>query len=64
MAAATDEVEFLAHVDDRVAQGQLVVLGGAFDLLPLAAPAALRIGLEQTAVPCLPLRRHGRPVPC
>lgn len=49
--AATERIpHHLTGSDDRVAQGQLVALGGALDLLPVAAPAGLRDELEQAAV--------------
>ncbi|UTR82544.1 relaxase/mobilization nuclease domain-containing protein [Streptomyces cavourensis] len=48
--AATEHIpRRLTHGDDHVAQGQLVALGGALDLLPLAAPAAARSELERAA---------------
>ncbi|MFF3917719.1 mobilization protein [Streptomyces sp. NPDC001852] len=39
----------LTHGDDSTAQGQLVALGAALDLLPVTAPAALKAKLEQAA---------------
>ncbi|WP_371791844.1 mobilization protein [Streptomyces sp. NBC_01471] len=36
--------------DDSFAQGQLVALGATLDLLPITAPAAVRMELEQAAV--------------
>src|SRR5690606_7610093 len=39
----------LTHDDDHAAQGQLVALGATLDLLPVAAPAALRAELERAA---------------
>lgn len=48
--AATDRIpHHLTHDDDPAAQGQLVVLGATLDLLPVAAPAALRAELERAA---------------
>jgi hypothetical protein len=48
--AATERVpHHLTHGDDPTAQGQLVALGAALDLLPVTAPAALRAELEQAA---------------
>ncbi len=48
--AATERIpDHLTHGDDQIAQGQLVALGGALDLLPLAAPAAARSELERAA---------------
>ncbi|WP_370413625.1 relaxase/mobilization nuclease domain-containing protein [Streptomyces fradiae] len=48
--AATERIPHrLTHGDDHVAQGQLVALGGALDLLPLTAPAAARSELERAA---------------
>ncbi|WMX46251.1 mobilization protein [Streptomyces roseicoloratus] len=48
--AATDRIpHHLTRDDDHVAQGQLVALGGALDLLPLTAPAAARRELEHAA---------------
>lgn len=48
--AATERIpNHLTHSDDRVAQGQLVALGGVLDLLPLTAPAAVRTELEHAA---------------
>ncbi|MGW4888774.1 mobilization protein [Streptomyces murinus] len=48
--AATERIpRRLTHGDDHVAQGQLVALGGALDLLPLTAPAAARSELERAA---------------
>ncbi|MCB5911053.1 mobilization protein [Streptomyces pinistramenti] len=48
--AATERIpHHLIHGDDHVAQGQLAALGTALDLLPLAAPAAVRAELEQAA---------------
>ncbi|GAA2641022.1 mobilization protein [Streptomyces vastus] len=49
--AATERIpHHLALSDDAVAQGQLAALGGALDLLPLTAPAAVRTELERAAV--------------
>ncbi|MFJ3422198.1 mobilization protein [Streptomyces sp. NPDC086082] len=48
-AAAERIPHHLAHDDDRAAQGQLVALGTTLDLLPVAAPAALRTELERAA---------------
>ncbi|MFJ1857571.1 mobilization protein [Streptomyces anulatus] len=49
--AATERIpRHLTHGDDPTAQGQLVALGATLDLLPIAAPAALRSELEQAAV--------------
>ncbi|MEU3514449.1 mobilization protein [Streptomyces sp. NPDC006654] len=39
----------LTNGDDRTAQGQLVALGAALDLLPATAPAVLKAELEQAA---------------
>ncbi|MFF7473576.1 relaxase/mobilization nuclease domain-containing protein [Streptomyces sp. NPDC008092] len=39
----------LTNGDDRTAQGQLVALGAALDLLPATAPAVLKVELEQAA---------------
>ncbi|MFH8260608.1 mobilization protein [Streptomyces roseolus] len=48
--AATDRIpHHLTRDDDQVAQGQIVALGGALDLLPLTAPAAARSELEHAA---------------
>ncbi|MEU7348199.1 mobilization protein [Streptomyces bacillaris] len=49
--AATERIpRHLAHGDGPTAQGQLVALGATLDLLPIAAPAALRSELVQAAV--------------
>ncbi|WP_327375426.1 relaxase/mobilization nuclease domain-containing protein [Streptomyces sp. NBC_01216] len=48
--AATERIpHHLTHSSDHITQGQLVALGGALDLLPLAAPAAARSELERAA---------------
>ncbi|MFJ9791665.1 relaxase family protein [Streptomyces globosus] len=48
--AATERIpHHLTHSNDHIAQGQLVALGGALDLLPLTAPAAARTELERAA---------------
>ncbi|WP_329336173.1 relaxase/mobilization nuclease domain-containing protein [Streptomyces sp. NBC_00663] len=48
--AATERIpHHLTHGDDPTAQGQLVALGAALDLLPVTAPAALRAKLQQAA---------------
>ncbi|SHI08419.1 relaxase/mobilization nuclease domain-containing protein [Streptomyces sp. 3214.6] len=48
--AATERIpHHLTHGDGPTAQGQLVALGAALDLLPVTAPAALRAELEQAA---------------
>ncbi|PBC83992.1 MULTISPECIES: relaxase/mobilization nuclease domain-containing protein [unclassified Streptomyces] len=48
--AATERIpSHLAGSDDTVAQGQLEALGGALDLLPVTAPAAVKADLEQAA---------------
>ncbi|MFR9789766.1 mobilization protein [Streptomyces sp. MB22_4] len=48
--AATERIpHHLTHGDDHAAQGQLVALGAALNLLPVAAPAALKAELEQAA---------------
>ncbi|MEV6112508.1 mobilization protein [Streptomyces sp. NPDC052109] len=48
--AATERIpHHLTHGDDHTAQGQLVALGAALDLLPVTAPAALKAELEQAA---------------
>ncbi|MFE7809402.1 mobilization protein [Streptomyces sp. NPDC057430] len=48
--AATERIpHHLTHSSDHTAQGQLVALGGALDLLPLTAPAAARTELERAA---------------
>ncbi|WP_405855047.1 relaxase/mobilization nuclease domain-containing protein [Streptomyces sp. NBC_00090] len=48
--AATERIpDHLTHSHDHIAQGQLVALGGALDLLPLTAPAAARTELERAA---------------
>ncbi|WP_406172559.1 mobilization protein [Streptomyces sp. NBC_00996] len=48
--AATERIpHHLTHGDDPTAQGQLVALGAALDLLPVTAPAALQAELEQAA---------------
>lgn len=49
--AATERIPHrLSHSNDEAAQGQLAALGGALDLLPLAAPASARAELERAAV--------------
>ncbi|MFD6421355.1 mobilization protein [Streptomyces sp. NPDC060198] len=49
-AAATERIpHHLTHSGDDTAQGQLVALGGALDLLPLIAPATVRTELERAA---------------
>ncbi|MDT0613515.1 relaxase/mobilization nuclease domain-containing protein [Streptomyces lancefieldiae] len=49
-AAATERIpHHLTHGDDHAAQGQLVALGAALDLLPVTAPAGLKAELEQAA---------------
>lgn len=48
--AATERIpHHLTHGDEHAAQGQLVALGAALDLLPLTAPAAVRGELERGA---------------
>ncbi|MFJ9567747.1 relaxase/mobilization nuclease domain-containing protein [Streptomyces fuscichromogenes] len=48
--AAVDRIpRHLTNGDDRTAQGQLVALGAALDLLPATAPAVLKAELEQAA---------------
>jgi len=48
--AVTERIpHHLTHGDDQAAQGQLVALGAALDLLPVTAPAALKAELEQAA---------------
>ncbi|MFC7866344.1 mobilization protein [Streptomyces murinus] len=48
--AATERIpDHLTHSNDHIAQGQLVALGGALDLLPLTAPASARAELERAA---------------
>ncbi|MFI8877892.1 mobilization protein [Streptomyces sp. NPDC055243] len=48
--AATERIpHHLAFGDDPTAQGQLVALGTALDLLPLTGPTTLRAELEQAA---------------
>ncbi|MER5548489.1 mobilization protein [Streptomyces sp. NPDC002589] len=48
--AATERIpHHLTHGDEHAAQGQLVALGAALDLLPVTAPLALRAELEQAA---------------
>ena len=48
--AATERIpHHLTHGDDGVAQGQLVALGAALDLLPVTAPAALKAELQRAA---------------
>jgi len=48
--AATERIpHHLAHADAPAAQGQLVVLGAALDLLPVAAPATMWAELERAA---------------
>ena len=48
--AATERIpHHLTHGDDSTAQGQLVALGAALDLLPVTAPAGLKAELEQAA---------------
>lgn len=47
---ATERIpHHLTHGDKHAAQGQLIALGAALDLLPVTAPAALKAGLEQAA---------------
>ncbi|MEV7197159.1 mobilization protein [Streptomyces sp. NPDC093510] len=49
--AATERIpHHLTHDDEHVAQGQLVALGAALDLLPLTAPTAVKAELEWAAV--------------
>ncbi|WHM38261.1 relaxase/mobilization nuclease domain-containing protein [Streptomyces sp. BPTC-684] len=49
--AATERIpHHLTHSDEHAAQGQLVALGAALDLLPLTAPTAIRAELERAAV--------------
>ncbi|MFF6793160.1 mobilization protein [Streptomyces filamentosus] len=48
--AATERIpHHLTHGSDHIAQGQLVALGAALDLLPLTAPAAAKNELERAA---------------
>lgn len=48
--AATERIpHHLTRGDDPAAQGQLVALGAALDLLPLTAPAGVRSELERAA---------------
>ncbi|MFF8962313.1 mobilization protein [Streptomyces globisporus] len=48
--AATERIpDHLTHSSDRTAQGQLVALGEALDLLPLTAPAEAKRELERAA---------------
>jgi hypothetical protein len=48
--AATERIpHHLTHGDDPTAQGQLVALGAALDLLPVTGPIALKAELEQAA---------------
>ncbi|MFS0695969.1 mobilization protein [Streptomyces nitrosporeus] len=48
--AATERIpEHLTHSSDHTAQGQLVALGEALDLLPLTAPAEAKRELERAA---------------
>ncbi|WML81830.1 mobilization protein [Streptomyces sp. VNUA74] len=48
--AATERIpHHLTHGDDHAAQGQLVALGAALDLLPVSAPAAFKVEIEQAA---------------
>ncbi|WP_411130239.1 relaxase/mobilization nuclease domain-containing protein [Streptomyces sp. x-19] len=48
--AATERIpSHLTGSDDAVAQGQLEALGGALDLLPATAPAAVKTDLERAA---------------
>ncbi|MBO1333746.1 mobilization protein [Streptomyces sp. VRA16 Mangrove soil] len=49
--AAADRIpHHLIHGDEKVAQGQLVALGATLDLLPITAPAAVKVELQQAAV--------------
>ncbi|WP_149830115.1 relaxase/mobilization nuclease domain-containing protein [Streptomyces tailanensis] len=49
--AATERIpHHLGNGNDEVGQGQLDALGGALDLLPLTAPAAVRAELERAAI--------------
>ncbi|MFJ6437514.1 relaxase/mobilization nuclease domain-containing protein [Streptomyces sp. NPDC091416] len=49
--SATDRIpHHLSADDDHAAQGQLVALGAALDLLPITAPTAARAELQQAAV--------------
>ncbi|MEU6060628.1 mobilization protein [Streptomyces sp. NPDC047097] len=49
-AAATERIpDHLTHSSDHTAQGQLVALGEALDLLPLTAPAEAKRELERAA---------------
>ncbi|WP_327688914.1 mobilization protein [Streptomyces tubercidicus] len=48
--AATERIpDHLTRGDDHVAQGQLVALGAALDLLPVTAPATAKAELQQAA---------------
>ncbi|MEV0302080.1 mobilization protein [Streptomyces prasinus] len=48
--AATERIpDHLTHSSDHIAQGQLVALGGALDLLPFTAPAEAKRELERAA---------------
>ncbi|MFE9566951.1 relaxase/mobilization nuclease domain-containing protein [Streptomyces sp. NPDC006692] len=48
--AATERIpHHLTHGDEHTAQGQLVALGAALDLLPLTAPTTARAELERAA---------------
>ncbi|WP_406480561.1 mobilization protein [Streptomyces platensis] len=48
--AATERIpSHLTFGDDHVAQGQLVALGAALDLLPVTAPSAAKAELQQAA---------------
>ncbi|MFG2836938.1 relaxase/mobilization nuclease domain-containing protein [Streptomyces zaomyceticus] len=50
LAQATDQVpELLDHSADEVGQAHITVLAETLDILPLAAPTALRTGLLQAA---------------
>lgn len=49
-AAAERISHHLTHGDDQTAQGQLVLLGAALDLLPINAPTAAKAELERAAV--------------
>ncbi|MFI0978219.1 relaxase/mobilization nuclease domain-containing protein [Streptomyces sp. NPDC021093] len=49
--AATERIpRHLSAADAHVAQGQLVALGAALDLLPVIAPASARADLQQAAI--------------
>lgn len=48
--SATERIpQHLSAADDNVAQGQLVALGAALELLPLTAPTAAKAALQQAA---------------